>query len=476
MNNLLYFLFFPEIFLTFGILVTLLISVFLKESYKFSLFSSNFLIIIVSFMVFMSSENTYLNFNSFFENNFFIKIFKILILIGSLICLSISENYLKDNNLEIFEIPILILFSILGMMIMVSSNNLISIYLGLELQSLSLYILATINKNSLKSSEAGLKYFVLGSLSSGILLYGCSLIYGFTGNLNYEIIFNLLKNHSNLSIGLIFGLVFVITGLLFKVSAVPFHMWTPDVYEGSPTSFTAFFSIVSKVAAIGLLIRFLMIPFNDFVLDWQQIIIFVSIASMIVGSLAAIKQTNFKRLLAYSSIGHMGYLLIGLATGSQEGIQAIIIYLIFYIFMNSTLFAILLSIKNKEQYIESIDNFSGLNKKNPIISIIITIMMFSMAGIPPFAGFFGKFYIFLSALNSDLYFLAIIGVISSVIAAFYYLKIIKTIYFNEPTINHEILLTFKSKIIILISTVVITFFIIFPTYIVNISNTAVKFL
>ena len=313
-------------------------------------------------------------------------------------------------------------------------------------------------------------------MSSGILLYGCSLIYGFTGNLNYEIIFNLLKNHSNLSIGLIFGLVFVITGLLFKVSAVPFHMWTPDVYEGSPTSFTAFFSIVSKVAAIGLLIRFLMIPFNDFVLDWQQIIIFVSIASMIVGSLAAIKQTNFKRLLAYSSIGHMGYLLIGLATGSQEGIQAIIIYLIFYIFMNSTLFTILLSIKNKEQYIESIDNFSGLNKKNPIISIIITIMMFSMAGIPPFAGFFGKFYIFLSALNSDLYFLAIIGVISSVIAAFYYLKIIKTIYFNEPTINHEILLTFKSKIIILISTVVITFFIIFPTYIVNISNTAVKFL
>ena len=353
---------------------------------------------------------------------------------------------------------------------MISANNLMTMYLGIELQSLSLYVVASVQKNSLKSSEAGLKYFILGALSSAFLLYGCSLIYGFTGSTNFNEINETIKSLPEMNIGITFGLIFIIVALAFKISAVPFHMWTPDVYEGSPTPITAFFTMAPKIAAIGLLIRLLYEPFGNFWSEWNQIIIFISIASMIVGALAAIVQENIKRLLAYSSIGHIGYILIGIISGSEDGIQSIIVYLCIYIAMNIAIFSILLSVKVNDTYIENISSISGLSKKNPIISFVLTIMMFSMVGIPPLAGFFGKFYIFMSAINSGYLFLAIIGVLSSVVAAFYYIRIIKVIYFEEPKNEFEIILNYKVKGVISLSTIFISFFIIYHSIIIKFSD------
>tara|TARA_B100000686_G_scaffold325377_1_gene382100 strand:- start:122749 stop:124185 length:1437 start_codon:yes stop_codon:yes gene_type:complete len=461
-------MFLPELILTIGTLFILTVSTFLKNiSFKFSFNASILLLVFSLYSVTFDIDTNLFNYDNFFDNGAFIDFIKILILFGTLVFFLFSEEYFYDLNLDKFEIPILILFSVLGMMIMISCNNLISMYLGIELQSLSLYILASINKKSIKSTEAGLKYFILGALSSGILLYGCSLIYGFTGALNFQEIELKLSVLPQLDLGLIFGLVFIIVSLAFKVSAVPFHMWTPDVYEGSPTPITAFFAIVTKIVAVGLLIRFLILPFGQFVDDWSQIIIFLSISSMILGALAAMTQNNIKRLLAYSSIGHIGYMLIGLATGAETGIRGIIIYLCIYLFMNAAVFTILLSIKINGKYIENIKSFAGLSKKYPIISFIISIMMFSMAGIPPFAGFFSKFYIFISALESKLVFLAIIGVLSSVVAAFYYIRIVKIIYFDDGLDNFEVILNFRRKLIIFISTIFIAFFIIAPSYIID---------
>ena len=399
----------------------------------------------------------------------FSKVIKILILIGSLASIIMYHSSREDQNINLFEFPILILLATIGMMIMVSANDLIAIFIGLELQSLTLYVLAALNRNHLASSEAGLKYFLLGALSSGLLLFGLSYIYGFTGNTNLNLISTTVTSGN---IGLIIGIVFVCSGLAFKVSAVPFHMWTPDVYEGAPTPVTAFFALAPKVAAIALAVRFLIVGFGDISFDWQQIIIFLSIASMVFASFAAIAQNNIKRLMAYSSIGHVGYALIGLACGTFQGTSSLVIYLSIYLIMNIGVFSFILSMKNKGEYFENISDLSGLYKVHPYYSVVITIFMFSLAGIPPLAGFFGKFYIFIAAIESNLLLLAVVGILASVIGAFYYLRIIKVIYFDETKNSFDGFSYRSLNALINPSAFLILLFCIYPLPLINISNYA----
>ena len=399
----------------------------------------------------------------------FSKVIKILILIGSLASIIMYHSSREDLNINLFEFPILILLATIGMMIMVSANDLIAIFIGLELQSLTLYVLAALNRNHLASSEAGLKYFLLGALSSGLLLFGLSYIYGFTGNTNLNLISTTVTSGN---IGLIIGIVFVCSGLAFKVSAVPFHMWTPDVYEGAPTPVTAFFALAPKVAAIALAVRFLIVGFGDVSFDWQQIIIFLSIASMVFASFAAIAQNNIKRLMAYSSIGHVGYALIGLACGTFQGTSSLVIYLSIYLIMNIGVFSFILSMKNKGEYFENISDLSGLYKVHPYYSVLITIFMFSLAGIPPLAGFFGKFYIFIAAIESNLLLLAVVGILASVIGAFYYLRIIKVIYFDETKNSFDGFSYRSLNALINPSAFLILLFCIYPLPLINISNYA----
>jgi NADH-quinone oxidoreductase subunit N len=376
-----------------------------------------------------------------------------------------SFDYIKLIGINKIEYPILILSATLGMMIMISSYDLIVFYMGLELQSLSLYVLASFNRDNYRSSEAGLKYFVLSALSSGLLLYGCSLIYGFSGSTNFDLI---AQNINQLNTGSIFGIVFILVGLAFKVSAVPFHMWAPDVYEGSPTSVTAFFAIVPKVAALTVFIRFLYVPFINLVDQWQMIIIFISLASMILGAVAAIGQTNLKRLMAYSAIGHMGYALAGLATGSNEGIQSTVIYLSIYLIMNLGIFSCIFMMKRKDIFYEDIQDLSGLSKNHPIISICLLLLLFSLAGIPPLAGFFAKFYIFMAVIKVKMYTLAIIGLITTVISAFYYLRIIKTIYFDAPEEIFESNQNLGLKISLFLSTIIVLVYFIYPSLLIDV--------
>ena len=399
----------------------------------------------------------------------FSKVIKILILIGSLASIIMYHSSREDLNINLFEFPILILLATIGMMIMVSANDLIAIFIGSELQSLTLYVLAALNRNHLASSEAGLKYFLLGALSSGLLLFGLSYIYGFTGNTNLNLISTTVTSGN---IGLIIGIVFVCSGLAFKVSAVPFHMWTPDVYEGAPTPVTAFFALAPKVAAIALAVRFLIVGFGDISFDWQQIIIFLSIASMVFASFAAIAQNNIKRLMAYSSIGHVGYALIGLACGTFQGTSSLVIYLSIYLIMNIGVFSFILSMKNKGEYFENISDLSGLYKVHPYYSVVITIFMFSLAGIPPLAGFFGKFYIFIAAIESNLLLLAVVGILASVIGAFYYLRIIKVIYFDETKNSFDGFSYRSLNALINPSAFLILLFCIYPLPLINISNYA----
>jgi NADH-quinone oxidoreductase subunit N len=337
--------------------------------------------------------------------------------------------------------------------------------MGLELQSLALYVLATFNRDQLKSSEAGLKYFVLSALSSGLLLYGCSLIYGFSGSTNFDVISSQLNSSEYV---LTFGIVFILVGLAFKISAVPFHMWAPDVYEGSPTSVTLFFTMVPKIAALTVFIRFLYVPFLNLIDQWQMIIIFLSIASMLFGAVAAIGQTNIKRLIAYSSIGHIGYTLAGLATGSNEGIQSSIIYITIYVIMNLALFSCLLMLKRNNEYYENIEDLSGLSKNHPLLSLSLLIILFSLAGIPPLAGFFAKFYIFTAVIEQSMYFLAIVGLLSTVIAAFYYLRIIKIIYFDKEKEKYDSDHSLWLKFSLTFSTILILLYFIFPSQLIEV--------
>jgi len=390
---------------------------------------------------------------------------KILLILSGIFVLLSSSKYIQIIKINKIEYPILILSSIVGMMVMISSNDLILFYIGLELQSLSLYVLASFNRDNILSSESGLKYFVLSALSSGLLLYGCSLIYGFSGSTNFNLI---SENMNQDSYGLTFGIVFIITGLAFKISAVPFHMWAPDVYEGSPTSVTIFFAILPKIAALTVFIRILYVPFLNIIDQWQTIIVFLSIASMLFGSIAAIGQKNLKRLIAYSSIGHMGYALAGLSTGTNLGIQSSITYISIYLFMNLAFFSCLFMLRRDEKYFEKIEDLSGLSKNHPILSFSFLIVLFSLAGIPPLVGFFAKFYIFTAVVEQSMYSLAIIGLLSTVIAAFYYLRIIKVIYFDPEKEKYEKNHNIGLKISLALSTILILFYFIYPSPLVEI--------
>ena len=397
---------FPEIFLSLSIMFLLILGVFKKNSSKWIQNISLIILIICAVITFNEtlSTNEIKLFNGSVKIDYLSSFMKIMTLLAAFLVLVISSSYLKIFKIFLIEYPILILSSVLGMMIMISSNDLIVFYMGLELQSLALYVLASFNRDQIKSSEAGLKYFVLSALSSGLLLYGCSLIYGFTGSTNFDVIANQLNSNEY---AITFGIVFILVGLAFKISAVPFHMWAPDVYEGSPTSVTLFFTMVPKIAALTVFIRFLYVPFINLIDQWQMILIFLSIASMLFGAIAAIGQTNLKRLIAYSSIGHIGYALAGLSTGSNEGIQSSVIYITIYIIMNLGLFSCLLMMKRNNNYYEDIEDLSGLSKNHPLLSLSLFLILFSLAGIPPLAGFFAKFYIFKSVIEQSMYFLAI---------------------------------------------------------------------
>jgi NADH-quinone oxidoreductase subunit N len=359
----------------------------------------------------------------------FARFLKILALIGSAVTLILAREFLSNPSSRIFEYSILVLLSTLGMMVLISAGDLIMLYLGLELMSLALYVVAASNRDNAKSTEAGLKYFVLGALSSGMLLYGASLVYGFTGTVSFAGIAAAAKLGN---IGLVFGLVFLLAGLCFKVSAVPFHMWTPDVYEGAPTPVTAFFASAPKVAAMAVFVRATMTAFPGIVTEWQQIVVFVSIASMALGAFAAIGQKNIKRLMAYSSIGHMGFALVGLAAGTPEGAQGVLVYLAIYVAMTLGSFSIILAMKRNGHAVEQISDFAGLSRTNPLLAFFFAMFLFSLAGVPPLAGFFGKFYVFVAAIKAGLFTLAVIGVLTSVVGAFYYLTIVKVMYFDEP--------------------------------------------
>ena len=446
----------PELFLTISIFVILMIGVFVKDSFNLVFYLSSTVILLTIFIIFNTPNDIKKIFLDSFIRDSFSNFFKILILISSFFVLNSSKIFISDNKINKFEYPIIILISILGMFFMLSSNDLILFYLGLELQSLSLYILASIDRDNLRSSESGIKYFVLSALSSGLLLYGCSLLYGFTGSTNFDLISAQLNQDST---GAIFAVVFILVGLAFKISAVPFHMWTPDVYEGAPTSITSYFAVVPKVAGLALLIKFMLIPFSNILSEWQTIMIFISIASMILGAVAAIVQTNIKRLLAYSSIGHIGYALAGVATGSISGYESAVLYISIYVVMNIGAFSCLYLMKKDGVYKENISDLSGISKKNPVLAISFLIILFSLAGIPPLAGFFAKFYIFTSVIEQKMYALAIIGLLTTVISAFYYLKIIKTIYFDDSLITFDIVKNKVAKVTIFAScSVLITFF------------------
>jgi len=374
-------------------------------------------------------------FNDLFITDSFATFFKVLILMASALTLIISQGYLERHGIARYEFCILVLFASVGMMMMISANDLISLYIGLELQSLSLYVLAAFQREDTRSTEAGLKYFVLGALASGMLLYGSSLVYGFTGTTNFTQLAQFFAESKGQvpGVGLIFGLVFILAGLAFKVSAVPFHMWTPDVYEGAPTPVTAFFAAGPKLAAIALLLRVMIGPFGDLLAQWQQIVVLISLASMVLGAFAAINQKNIKRLMAYSSIGHVGFALIGLAAGDEVGVRGVLIYMAIYLVMSIGTFACILCMRQSHRMVEDIDDLAGLSKTHPMLAFAFAVFMFSMAGIPPLAGFFGKLFIFRAAIDAGLYMLAIIGVLSSVVAAFYYLRIIKVMYFDDVT-------------------------------------------
>ena len=450
---------FPEIFLSLSIFTILMLGVFIKKSFNI-IFNLTSLIIVTTVMIILSNpDNEVKIFLNSFTRDAFSNYFKILILISSFFVLNSSKNFILDNKLDKFEYPIIVLMSILGMFFMVSSNDLILFYLGLELQSLSLYILATIDRDNLRSTESGIKYFVLSALSSGLLLYGCSLLYGFTGSTNFDLIADKLTKENT---GAVFAMVFILVGLAFKVSAVPFHMWTPDVYEGAPTSITSYFAVVPKVAGLALLIKFMFIPFSNILLEWQTIIIFISIGSMILGAVAAMVQKNFKRLLAYSSIGHIGYALAGVATGVVSGYQSAIIYISIYVIMNIGAFSCLYLLKKDGQYKESISDLSGISKKHPILAISLLIILFSLAGIPPLGGFFAKFYVFVAVLEQKCT-LAIIGLLTTVMSAFYYLKIIKTIYFDDSAITFDLTKNKKAQFSIFASCIFLVTFFLYPS-------------
>lgn len=424
----------PELFLAVAAMVLLMVGVFRGEgSLRLVSWLAVIALIVTAFLAVtgVGASERAVTFNGLFVTDPYAVFAKVLILAAAGLSIILSIGYLEKERVARFEYPVLLVLATLGMMGMVSANNLISLYIGLELQSLALYVVAAFKRDVAKSSEAGLKYFMLGALSSGLLLYGSSLIYGFTGSVSFEALAQTLTTTP--SLGVVVGMVFVAAGLAFKISAAPFHMWTPDVYEGAPTSVTTFFALAPKVAAMALFVRVLVGPFGDLLAQWQQVIWFCAAASMIVGALGAIQQKNIKRLMAYSSIGHVGYALIGLAAGSQSGVSGVLIYLAVYVGMNVGVFAIILSMRQNGRAVEEVADLAGLSKTHPMMAFAMAVFMWSLAGVPPAAGFWGKWAVFLPAIQSELYGLAIIGVIASGISCYYYLRVIKVMYFDDVT-------------------------------------------
>ena len=428
----------PEAVLAGGAMLMLMIGVGAHQSERSARIVNGFCVAVLALaalvVVMLPSGRSELFGGSFVVDDY-ARFLKLLALAGSGGALLLSLDWLTLEKQQKFEYGVLFLLSTLGMLLLISANDLIALYLGLEMMSLPLYVVAASNRDNVRSTEAGLKYFVLGALSSGMLLYGASLIYGFTGTVNFAGIAKATGQGANL--GLIFGLVFMFVGFCFKISAVPFHMWTPDVYEGAPTPVTAFFAAAPKVAGIAIFVRATVVAFPGITHEWQQIVVFVSIASMVLGAFAAIGQRNIKRLMAYSSIGHMGFALVGLAAGTPEGVQGVLVYMTIYVAMTLGTFAVILSMRRDGMYVENISDLAGLARTHPTMAFFLAMLLFSLAGIPPLAGFFAKFYVFLAAIKAGLYTLAVIGVLSSVVGAYYYLNIVKIMYFDEPVKGFE---------------------------------------
>ena len=422
----------PEIILSVFAMLSLLIGVYGgqdKRTANITFVTAGLMVITGIWMLFDGSPSK-TAFNKMFIDDAFSRFAKALVLLSSAAVLVMSLGYMLRHNLGRFEYPILIIFSVVGMMFMVSANDLMILYLGLELQSLALYVVASMRRESLKSTEAGMKYFVLGALSSGLLLYGASLVYGYSGSTNFQSIITSLDSSSH-SLGFMFGMILVVAGLAFKISAVPFHMWTPDVYEGAPTPITAFLSTAPKIAAMALFARVVHDAFFVMIAEWQQIVALMSVLSMFVGAIAAIGQTNIKRLMAYSSIAHMGYALIGLASGTVFGLQAMLVYMAIYVTMNVGTFAFILSMEKDGQPVTDIYSLNQLGVKQPGRALAMLVLLFSLAGVPPLVGFFGKLYVLRAAYDAGLIWLAVLGVLASVIGAYYYLRLIYLMYFGE---------------------------------------------
>lgn len=468
----------PELLVAFGALLLLLIGVYSSARAYTTITGLAIAILVATILLIIVFPKDGHFFNNTLIIDSFSRYMKILVLIGALFALIMSVDFARAEKFVKFEFPVLVLIATIGMMFMVSAGNMLSLYMGLELQSLSLYVLAAINRDNIRSSEAGLKYFVLGALSSGMLLYGISLLYGFTGQIGFVEIAKTLNGQIP-QLGIIFGMVFVLAGLAFKISVVPFHMWTPDVYEGAPTPITAFFASAPKVAAMALLIRVVVdafIPMTGLagaMPAWQQILVFMSIASMLLGAFAAIGQQNIKRLMAYSSISHMGYALVGLAAGTVLGVQGVMLYMAIYIGMTIGCFAFILGMRTRDGNVENINDLSGIAKTNPYMAVIMTILMFSMASVPPMAGFFGKWYTFSAAVSVGLSPLAIVGMIASVVGAFYYLRIIKIMWFDDAKIGF-IPLSSELKIVLGLSGVFVLFFVFFGVWLTPLVENAAK--
>src|SRR3954468_8438594 len=460
----------PEILLVIGAMGLLMIGAYREGSVQLVNGCAFALLVLAALIVYALPAGKLVTFGGGFVVDDFARVMKILTLAGSAATIALARDYQAAERQEKFEFAILILLSTTGMLMLISAADLIALYLGLELMSLSLYVLAAINRDSVRSTEAGLKYFVLGALSSGMLLYGASLIYGFTGTVNFA---GIAQAAGNGGVGLTFGLVFLFAGFCFKVSAVPFHMWTPDVYEGAPTPVTAFFASAPKIAAMAIFVRAPIAAFPEITAQWQQIVVFVSIASMALGSFAAIGQRNIKRLMAYSSIGHMGFALVGLAAGTQEGVQGVIIYMAIYVAMTLGTFACILSMRRDGQMVENISDLSGLARTKPAMAFFLAMLLFSLAGIPPLAGFFAKFYVFLAAIKAGLFALAVIAVVTSVVGAYYYLTIVKVMYFEEPAKPFEPM-PIELKAVLAVTGLFNLLFFVYPGPLVAAANAAAK--
>tara|TARA_R110001592_G_scaffold16881_7_gene71496 strand:- start:22091 stop:23530 length:1440 start_codon:yes stop_codon:yes gene_type:complete len=463
----------PEIFLALTAMGFLMVGVFQgNKATDVLCWSASFAFVIAAFLILNAHWDTQFALNNMLIVDHFSNVMKLIILLGLIASLGLSIQYLYQERIARFEYPVLLMFAGIGMMLMVSANNFLSLYMSLELQSLSLYILAAFHRNSLKSGEAAAKYFILGALSSGMLLFGISLIYGFTGSLDFTTIQTTLEGLQAIPPGFTVGMVFVLAALVFKISAAPFHMWTPDVYQGAPTSVTAFLALVPKVAAMALIIRLLFMPFAPVEEQWIQILYFVSIASLLFGSFAAIAQKNIKRLFAYSSIGNMGYALIGLVAGTELGVSSVIIFMLIYMIMTAGSFAVILCMRRDGIAVENINDLAGLSKNQPILAYVMAALMFSMSGIPPLAGFFGKLFIFNAAIASGYYVLAVLGVLASVVAAFYYLRIIKIMFFDEPADAFDKTIGLEKRLVLIFSLAFILGFVFKPMFVLSIAETA----